>query len=171
MKSLERRLRALGLTLPRASTPGGAYESLIVRGDVAYVAIQFPIRDGEYLYRGRLGAEVSSEGGREAMRLCALNVLAQFAAKLEGRRLLGLNRLDAYYVATDDWDEAARVVDAASELFREVLGEAGAHTRAIFGVAHLPRDFCVGLTASATLHPEPRLRAKRPGIFTRRTRR
>ena len=114
---------------------------------------------------------MSTEEGRAAMRLCALNALAQLAEKLGDRDLLGINHLDVSYVAAPGWDEAPYVADPASELLREVLGEAGRHARALRGVAHLPRDFCVGLSATATLLPVPPLRPKRPGIFTRRTRR
>ena len=171
MTRLQRRLRAAKLDLPAPPQPGGAYESVAVRGDVAYVAIQFPILDGEHLHRGRLGAEVTAEEGYAAVRLCTLNVLAQLAEKLGDRELLGFNHLDLSYVAAPGWDDAPRVADAAGELLREVLGEAGRHTRSLRGVAHLPRDFCVGLAATATLLPPPALRPKRPGIFTRRTRR
>ena len=172
MRNVRRRLAARGFALPSASAPGGAYDSLVVRGDRARVAIQFPIRDGDFLYRGRLGADLTTADGRAAMELCALNVLAQLDAKLAGRQLLGLDHLDAYYVAAPGWDEAPRVLDAASGLLRDVLGgEAGRHTRALAGVAHLPRDFCVGLVASATLAPARERARRRPGVFGRRTRR
>ena len=145
------KLRQLGLELPSASTPGGNYVSVNRRGNIAYVAIQFPIRDGEFLYQGRLGEALTTAQGREAMQLCALNVLAQLNAKIGFDRLVGLNHFDAYFQAAPGWDDSPAVVDAASDLFVEVLGERGRHSRAIFGVERLPRDFCVGLTASVTV--------------------
>ncbi|MEO9965801.1 MAG: RidA family protein [Reichenbachiella sp.] len=144
-------LSSLNLTLPEVSTPGGSYVSVNIRGAVAYVAIQFPILNEEYLFQGRLGETISTEEGSKAMELCALNVLAQIHSKIGFERVLGLNHLDAYFRATGDWDDSPIVVNGASDLFVKVLGEKGTHSRAIFGVDRLPRNFCVGLTSSFTL--------------------
>ncbi|MEO1023127.1 MAG: RidA family protein [Bacteroidota bacterium] len=145
------KLREQNLELPDVSTPGGSYQSVNVRGSVAYVAIQFPIRNGEFLYQGRLGDERTTEDGIKAMELSAVNVIAQIHSKIGFDRIEGLNHLDAYYTSVDGWDEAPVVVNGASDLFLNVLGEKGRHSRAIFGVHHLPRNFCVGLTTSFTL--------------------
>ena len=148
------RLTALGLSLPEASVPGGSYVSVNVRGVVAYVAIQFPIWNGRYRYQGRLGEEVATEAGYQATQLCALNVLAQLEKNVGLHRLIGINHFDGYFQAQADWDEAPQVMDGASDLFVEVLDDRGQHTRAIFGVDRLPRNFCVGLTASGTIRTE-----------------
>jgi len=148
---LHARLQALGHSLPAASTPGGNYVSVNVRGNTAFVAIQFPIRNGEFLYQGTLGDTLSTADGRAAMQLCALNVLAQIEAKVGFERVEGLDHIEAMYRAAPGWDDAPKVVDGASELFAEVLGEKGRHSRSIFGVADLPRGFCVGLTCRFTL--------------------
>lgn len=145
------RLTRLGLQLPTVSQPGGSYTSINVRAGIAYVAIQFPIWNGDYRFQGRLGASVTTEQGREATQLCALNVLAQVEAKVGFDHLLGLNHFDAYFQAAPDWDDSPEIVNGASELFVAVLGERGQHSRAIFGVDRLPRNFSVGLTATFTL--------------------
>ncbi len=149
--TIQQTLKELGLTLPQTSTPGGAYVSVNVRHKIAYVAIQFPILNGEYLYQGRLGREISTEEGFQAMQLCALNVIAQVHEKVGFENILGLNHIDAYYQASDTWDDAPAVVDAASQLFLNVLEEKGKHTRTIVGVHQLPRNFCVGLTSTFSL--------------------
>ncbi len=147
----ETNLQKLGLNLPEVSTPGGSYVSVNIRGNVAYIAIQFPILNGQYGYQGRLGQEVSTQEGYKAMQLCALNVLAQVKAKIGFDRLLGLNHIDAYFQAGNDWDDSPAIVDGASDLFVQVLGDKGHHSRAIFGVDKLPRNFSVGLSSSFTL--------------------
>jgi enamine deaminase RidA (YjgF/YER057c/UK114 family) len=148
------RIRKLGLELPEASTPGGNYVSVNIRNTIAYIAIQFPIWNGDYRYQGRLGDAINTEDGKKAMELCALNVLAQIEKKIGFDKFAGLNHIDAYFQAGEDWDESPQVVDAASDLFVNVLGEKGRHSRAIFGVERLPRNFCVGLTASCTISRE-----------------
>lgn len=144
-------LRNLKLALPEVSTPGGNYTSVNIRANIAYVAIQFPIVGNEYLYQGRLGDNMSTEEGYRAMELCALNVLAQINSKVGFDRLVGLNHIDIYFQAGENWDESPKVANGASDLFVNVLEEKGLHSRAIFGVQSLPRNFSVGLTASFTL--------------------
>lgn len=144
-------LKQLKLTLPNVSTPGGSYSSVNVRGDIAYIAIQFPILNEQYLYQGRLGEELTTEEGYLAMELCALNVLAQVGHKIGFDHIAGLNHIDIYFQAGTNWDDSPIVANGASELFTKVLEEKGQHTRAILGVHKLPRNFSVGLTASFTL--------------------
>ena len=141
----------LRLALPKVSTPGGSYISVNIRGNIAYVAIQFPIKDEKYLYQGRLGNTIATADGYKAMELCALNVLAQINEKVGFENIEGLNHIDAYFQAGNDWDDSPIVVNGASDLFVKVLEEKGQHSRAIFGVEKLPRDFSVGLTASFTI--------------------
>ncbi|CAL2077242.1 RidA family protein [Tenacibaculum sp. 190524A05c] len=147
-------LDKLGLKLPNVSSPGGSYLSVNTRKDIAYVAIQFPILNDEYKYQGRLGEEITTDQGFEAMELCALNVLAQIDEKIGFENILGLNHIDAYFQSGKDWDDSPIVVNGASELFVNVLEEKGTHSRAIFGVEKLPRNFSVGLTATFTLKNE-----------------
>ncbi len=145
-------LKALGLSLPNVSTPGGSYLSVNVRANIAYIAIQFPIYNEEYRYQGQLGKEISTKDGVKAMELCALNVLAQINQKVGLDKLEGLNHIDIYFRSFGNWDDSPLVANGASELFVKVLDEKGQHTRAIFGVEKLPRNFSVGLTASFTLN-------------------
>lgn len=152
MTALEK-LASLGLKLPQVSTPCGSYKSVNIRGNIAYIAIQFPILNGDFKFQGRLGDELNIEDGRNAMQLCSLNVLSQIENKIGFQNLVGLNHIDAYYQSADNWDEGPKVVNGASDLFVEVLGEKGNHSRAIFGVHKLPRNFSVGLTASFTIIP------------------
>ncbi len=147
------KITQLGLSLPDVSTPGGSYVSVNVRGNIAYVAIQFPIRDGKFLHLGRLGEDLSTEEGYKAMELSALNVLAQLHHKIGFDNIEGINHFDAYFQSGENWDDSPKVVNGASDLFVNVLGDKGQHSRAIFGVEKLPRNFSVGLTVSATLLP------------------
>ena len=138
------------LELPELTTPGGSYVSVNIRGNIAYVAIQFPIKNEKYFYQGRLGNELNTEDGYKAMELCALNVLAQVHAKVGFENVVGLNHIDAYYQSSKNWDDSPIVVNGASDLFVSILKEKGTHSRAIFGVEKLPRNFGVGLTATFT---------------------
>ena len=139
------------LELPEITTPGGSYVSVNIRGGIAYVAIQFPIKNETNLYRGRLGDQLTTKDGYRAMELCALNVLAQINDKVGFENVIGLNHIDAYFQANENWDESPTVVNGASDLFVNILEEKGVHSRAIFGVEKLPRNLCVGLTCTFTI--------------------
>lgn len=144
-------LKKLGLKLPDVSIPGGSYVSVNIRNGVAYIAIQFPILNEEFKYQGRLGDEISTKDGINAMELCALNVLAQVDKKIGFDKIIGLNHIDVYFQSGEDWDDSPIVVNGASDLFVKVLEEKGNHSRAIFGVEKLPLNFSVGLTATFTV--------------------
>jgi enamine deaminase RidA (YjgF/YER057c/UK114 family) len=151
-QSIERELTQLNLTLPEVSSPGGNYQSVIIRGQLAFIAIQFPILNKKFLFTGKLGDTLTSKQGYEALQLCALNVLAQVNSKVGFENIEGLNHLDIYYRCNNKWDDAPFVANGASDLFVNVLKERGKHTRAILGVSNLPRDFSVGLVSSFTLY-------------------
>ncbi len=149
--TIAEKLLELGLRLPSVSTPGGNYVSVNVRNQIAYVAIQFPILDEKYLYQGRLGTDLTTTDGYKAMEICSLNAIAQIDNKVGFDKVVGLNHMDAYFQAGGDWDDSPKVVNGASDLFVKVLGDKGMHSRAIFGVDKLPRNFSVGITTSFTL--------------------
>ena len=145
------KVKELGLILPNPSKPGGNYVSVNIRRDIAYVAVQFPKYNDQFLYQGRLGADITDDEGYKAMQLCAMNVLAHIDQKIGFDRIVGLNHFDAYYQASGEWNNAPRIVDGASDLFLNVLGEKGTHSRAILGVERLARNFCVGITCTFTI--------------------
>ncbi|WP_142784673.1 RidA family protein [Changchengzhania lutea] len=139
------------LELPELTVQGGSYVSVNIRVNIAYVAIQFPIKNKVYLYQGKLGNNLSTQDGYKAMELCALNVIAQIHAKISFENVIGLNHIDAYYQSSKNWDDAPTVVNGASDVFVNILEEKGEHSRSIFGVQNLPRNFGVGLTATFTI--------------------
>lgn len=152
MPSVESRLRELGVTLPEPPKPGGAYKPTIIAGAFLYVAAQFPIENGELKFQGRFGENLDVEQGRAAARLAAINVLAQINAALDGfDRLVQLIRVDGHFNTTPDFDQHARIMDGASELFNDALGDKAGHVRSVFGHASLPANLSVELMAIAQI--------------------
>jgi hypothetical protein len=105
------KLAELDLLLPEVSVPGGNYKSVNIRKDIAYIAIQFPIKNGQYLFQGRLGEDITTAEGYKAMQLCALHVMAQINNKVGFDHIIGLNHIDAYFQSASDWDESPDVVN------------------------------------------------------------
>ncbi|MFC5300147.1 RidA family protein [Azospira restricta] len=136
----------------RVPVPLGAYRAVIVRGELGFVSGQFPYREGVLAYRGKVGAGLSPEQGREAAALCALNALGQLRRALgaDYARVL-LTRVDGYIASAPDFLGQPGVLDGASELFVDVLGERGAHARTVFAVPQLPQDAPIELVVGFVL--------------------
>jgi enamine deaminase RidA (YjgF/YER057c/UK114 family) len=142
---------ALNIDFDNLPNPGGSYTAVNIRGNIAFIAIQFPIKEGQLKYTGRIGADVSTAEGYEAARLCAINIIGQVQKYIGFGNVEGLNHLDIYYQCTDLWDEGPIVANGASDLFNEILNKAGIHTRAIMGLHRLSRNSPVAIVSSFTL--------------------
>lgn len=151
IKEIKENLISAGIAGRSVPNPGGSYVAVNVRGNIAYVAIQFPRENGQLLYAGKLGREITTQDGYQAGRIAAMNVVGQVEKFVGFEKIEGLNHADIYYCAADDWQEAPRSADGVSDLFLEVLGDAGKHTRAIMGVERLSGNSCIAVVASFTL--------------------
>jgi enamine deaminase RidA (YjgF/YER057c/UK114 family) len=139
MPTPEERLQELGVDLPAPAAPVAAYVPCVRTGNLVYVSGQVPSVDGKPTHLGHLGDDVDLEAGRAAARTCAVNVLAALKAELgELSRVRRVVKVTGFVAATADFTDSPKVVNAASELFGEVFGDAGRHARAAVGVAALP---------------------------------
>ena len=149
LRLVEDRLAAMGIDLPPAPVPVGNYRRGIVRGGVGLLSGQFPLRGGKPLYTGLAGRDLSLDDGRAAARVAALNVLAQLRELLGSfSPLEGLLRVDGFIASADGFVEQPAVLDGASDLFVEALGERGAHARTAVGVSSLPLNMPVELAVT-----------------------
>ncbi|HMH11583.1 MAG TPA: RidA family protein [Edaphobacter sp.] len=137
--SAERHLRDLGIMLPNAPHPLGAYVEAVQSGGLLFFSGMLPVKDGELQFVGRLGKELDESAGRDALRTATLNALS--AAKAHLGSLDHVTRVVSVrvYLATDgDFYNQPIVADAASELLRDVFEEGKMSVRSVFGVASLP---------------------------------
>jgi enamine deaminase RidA (YjgF/YER057c/UK114 family) len=137
--SVEERLAALGLKLPDAPAPAANYVPYVIANGLVFIAGQAPMLDGKYQSVGRVGAEVTLEAAQAAARLCGLNVLAQVKAAAGGdwSRVKRCVRVCGYVSSAPDFFEQPKVVDGASDLMVQALGDAGKHARSALGVLAL----------------------------------
>jgi enamine deaminase RidA (YjgF/YER057c/UK114 family) len=145
MGRLEARMKELAVELPQPSKPGENYVPFVRSGNIVFLTGQLSQWNGQRRFVGKLGEEFGVLEGKAAARLCALNLLAHLRVALHGDldRLVRPLRLTGYVNSTPDFHEQARVVDGASELFMDLLGEAGRHTRSAVGVTFLPYNVAV----------------------------
>jgi enamine deaminase RidA (YjgF/YER057c/UK114 family) len=146
--SIAERLQELGIELPSPPTAAANYVPVRQGENLLVVSGQLPMEGGQVRYKGKLGLGVSLEEGQAAARLCAINILAQvqaFCGDLE--RIVACVRLGGFVACTPDFTDHPKVVNGASDLMVEVLGEAGRHARAAVGVPSLPFDAAVEVEA------------------------
>jgi enamine deaminase RidA (YjgF/YER057c/UK114 family) len=140
MSRIEDRLAELGLSIPMAPTPAANYIPWVRTGNLVYVAGQVPMKDGQFRWVGKVGAEWTLEQGQEAAREVALNVLSQLKTALDGDldRVVRAVKLNGFVNCTTDFVQQPHVINGASELMIAVFGDAGRHARSAVGVAQLP---------------------------------
>lgn len=132
------RLAELGLTLPSVVPPLASYVPAVQSGNYVYVSGQVPMVDGKLPYVGKVGADVTVEQGAELARICALNALAAIDALVGLGRLVKIVKLTGFVASAEGFTGQPAVVNGASNLFGDVLGELGRHARSAVGVAELP---------------------------------
>jgi enamine deaminase RidA (YjgF/YER057c/UK114 family) len=137
--SVAERLSALGLTLPAVPVPVANYVPARQFGTIVFASGQTPTVDGVLTMRGKLGAEITVEQGQEGARLSVLNCLAAVHGLLgDLDRVEAVLKLTGYVASAPGFIDQPTVINGASVLLEEVLGDAGKHARAALGLAELP---------------------------------
>ncbi|HEY3597552.1 MAG TPA: RidA family protein [Paraburkholderia sp.] len=150
--SVESRLAARGLALPAPPHPLGRYTATSEAGDLLFISGQLPFRDGRVAFQGRVGETVTTAQGKQAAELAALNVLAQIHQHLGGfERLDHIVRVEGHVASADGNFDQPAVIDGASELFADVLGEKAGHARSAFSQRQLPNNATVVLVVIAKI--------------------
>jgi enamine deaminase RidA (YjgF/YER057c/UK114 family) len=155
MSERDDKLRSLGYS-PECNLKAGAiYKPVVIDGTTAYVAGCVPFDDHQQLTsRGKVPTEVSLADAQKAASLCAVNIL-----RLVRREVGSLERIERMlkvvgFVNSDpNFGEQHLVINGASQLFVDVLGEAGWHARSAIGMAALPLGASVEVEAIVKLKP------------------
>ena len=132
-------LPPLGLTLPSAPTPLALYKPAVRSGNLIYVSGQINLAQGALTARGKVGGDVSIEQAQQAARVAVLNALAA-AQSVVGSldRVEKVVRLTGYVASAADFTDQPKVVNGASELLRDLFGDAGVGARSAVGLSELP---------------------------------
>lgn len=153
-KTVDERLKALGLTLPDAPAPVANYVPFHVAGNLLFISGQISRAADGSIMTGKLGNGVDVAAGRAAAKLCALNILAQTRAALGSLdRITQVVKLTGFVNAAPEFKEHPQVVNGASDCLVDVLGDKGRHTRSAVGVGSLPLDAAVEVEAIIAFAP------------------
>ncbi|MDE0965967.1 MAG: RidA family protein, partial [Candidatus Latescibacteria bacterium] len=127
------------------------YTRAVKSGGLIFVSGQLPIADGKLQYAGTLGEDLDVEAGYAAAQLCALNALSVLNAETGNLDHVTIVRLGGYVASASNFFEQAKVINGASDLMAEVLGDRGIHARLAVGAPSLPLGAAVELEVIAAM--------------------
>ncbi|MGE0826004.1 MAG: RidA family protein [Candidatus Binatia bacterium] len=144
---VEKKLAAMGLSLPPLPTPVANYVPTVRSGNLIFVSGHGPasVAEGKINYiRGKVGRDLTVEQGYEAARVVALNILQSLKSEIgdldKVRRVV---KLLGFVNCTEDFPDQPKVINGASDLFVELYGERGRHARSAVGMYQLPFGIAV----------------------------
>ena len=149
MGNMENKLKEMGITLPSAPPKGGVYTPVKEFGEkLVYVSGCGPDLNGEVIYRGKLGKELTLQEGQEAAKCCMLNILAVLNENIGLDKIKCVVKLLVLVASDNDFYMQPQTANAASEILRDLLGEEnGLASRSAIGVNVLPGNMPVEIEA------------------------
>ena len=142
--SPQERLNQLGLALPPAPAPVGAYVPYVRVGNLVFTSGQLPMRDGKLMATGKVGEDLSIDQAAEAAQVAVLNAVAQVAGAAGGiDKIRRIVRLGVFVNSAAGFTDQPKVANGASNLIADIFGEAGKHARSAVGSNELPLNAAV----------------------------
>ena len=139
--------------LPPPPQPQGGYVPAVRHGDLVITAGMTPRIDGVLTHPGQVGTDVSIEDARAAAAIAVANALSAAVSVLDAGQLDRVVHLTVYVNAAGGFEQHTAVADGASARLRELLGDAGAASRAAVGVTSLPGGACVEVVLTCGVVP------------------
>ena len=135
---IEEKIASLGIKLPNPPIPAGSYVPVVRSGNLLFVSGQIPIEDGRVAFTGKV-SEDNLDSAQKSARLCAINILAQLKKELgDLEKVTKIVRISGFVNSVPEFTQQPKVINPASDLFFEIFGEDGKHSRIAVGVASLP---------------------------------
>jgi enamine deaminase RidA (YjgF/YER057c/UK114 family) len=137
----EQNIKDLGIELPEPVQPIASYVRWVQTGNLLFISGTGP---GNETQRGKLGGTMSVEEGYAASREVGLQILATARAALgDLDRVTRVVKVLGMVNCTPDFEDQPKVINGCSDLFIEVFGEVGRHTRSAVGFVALPSQIPV----------------------------
>ena len=135
---IEEKIKSIGIKLPNPPSPAGSYIPVVRSGNLLYVSGQIPMEDGKVVFTGKV-SDANIETAQKSARICAINILAQIKKELgDLEKISRIVRLSGFVNSGPEFTQQPKVINAASDLFYEIFGECGKHSRIAVGVSSLP---------------------------------
>ena len=147
--SIDAKIKAMGLVLPKATDPVGSYVATKISNNLLYISGQISIDADGQLIKGKVGKDFNTEQGYKAAQRCALNIIAQAkkACSDDLSKIKSCIKLTGFVNSTDDYTDQPKVINGASDTIVKIFGEKGMHTRAAVSTNSLPLGVAVEVDA------------------------
>jgi enamine deaminase RidA (YjgF/YER057c/UK114 family) len=149
MGQIDDRLNELGIEVPTPAAPVANYVGWVRTGNLVLTAGQVPLKDGQFMYQGKVGGEIDVETAAEAAKLCAINIIAQVKQAVDGDldRVKRIVKLVGFVNGVPEFTDHPKVINGASDFMVEVFGDKGKHARSAVGSGSLPLNVSVEIEA------------------------
>ena len=149
MHLFDENIKNLGLNIPDLPKALANYVPYKIIGKTIYISGQAPVQNGELIYKGKVGSDISIEEGIEAAKLCVINIIAALKTGLEGDwdKLDSFIKLVGYVNCKEDFTDQPKIINGASDIIVNIFGEQGRHTRVAVGSNALPLGIAVEIDA------------------------
>ena len=153
MHLFEENIKNLGLNIPELPKALANYVPYKIVGKTMYISGQAPVKNGELIYKGKVGSDISVEDGIEAARLCVINIIAAVKTGLEGdwSKLDSFVKLTGFVNCQDDFTDQPKIINGASDMLVDIFGDQGRHARVAVGSNALPLGIAVEIDAIVQL--------------------
>ena len=147
--NITKKLEELGIEIPNAPDPVGAYVAFKQVDNLLFVSGQLPISKDGKIIKGKIGKDLTLSDGQRASKLCVLNILAQLKKALNGdlNKLKNCIKITGYVNSSDNFIDQPKVINPASETLSSLFSEKGKHSRAAVSVNSLPLGAAVEIDA------------------------
>ena len=146
--NIDKRLAELGIELPSAPSPAGNYVPCVQVNKLLYLSGAICLVNGEMTHTGKIGETRDISYGQEAARVCALNLLAMAKSHIgDLEKVSRVVQLNGFVNGVPGFTESPAVINGASDLIVDIMGERGRHTRAAVAVIGLPKNTTVEIQA------------------------
>ena len=145
----EENIKKLGLVIPEPPVAVANYLPYKMINNIMYISGQAPTQNGELLYKGKIGYDLSLEEGIKAAELCCINIIAALKKQIDGNwdKLDCFLKLGGFVNCNSDFIDQPKVINGASDLLVNIFGEQGRHTRFAVGSNSLPLGIAVEIDA------------------------
>ena len=153
MHIFEENIKKLGIKISEPPDAVANYIPYKIIGKTMYVSGQGPVKDGQLVYKGKVGETLSIEEGIKAAELCCINIVANLKKGINGNwdHLDSFVKLGGFVNCKDDFTEQPKIINGASDLLVKIFGEKGRHTRFAVGSNSLPLGMSVEIEAIINL--------------------
>ena len=150
---IEKNINKLGITIPDAPAPVGAYVAFKFVNKLLFISGQISVDSNGRFIKGKVGKDIDLKKGQEAAKLCAINIIAQAkkACSDDLEKISSCIKLTGFVNSSDEFIDQPKIINGASDMIVEIFGENGKHSRFAVGTNSLPLNFAVEIEAIVTL--------------------